>query len=481
MRWGGALLLVLLGSTACLAEVDNVVVSWNSALQRTIRKLSIANQISSRYLTLLHVAQYQALVEGQRAGRDDLEDAVAAFAAHRIVSYYFPNEQTQNYDRLIQTQVAGFDEQEISDARTIAFPVAASLITSRIDDGSQDWAQFRFAPNNTVGAYQATPGQAAALYPQLANTTTFVTPLASDWYPTQFSQLQPAQVGTEQYDREYQAVKYYGNANTTTTRDSYQQETPYFWADDVNTAAITGHWNNITAFVLPSNTSLLETAELFAKLQVSFYDSNIQGWYIKYATLHWRPVTAVRQGDPLHEAVPTWFPLLNTPGHPEFPSTHSISSGAAAAVLARFFGTDNITFEIGSEYPNQVLVPRRYTSFSDAAIEIANSRVYGGIHFPASGPIGLQVGAESGNYVYENFGKLTPEGGPAPTAGEEVQLRYSDGSFAEVQVPQPQPGELAPGPAPTLNATKLATQISSAPALPPTAGSALAPSPTSSS
>lgn len=59
MRWGGALLLVLLGSTACLAEVDNVVVSWNSALQRTIRKLSIANQISSRYLTLLHVAQYQ--------------------------------------------------------------------------------------------------------------------------------------------------------------------------------------------------------------------------------------------------------------------------------------------------------------------------------------------------------------------------------------------------------------------------------------
>lgn len=88
---------------------------------------------------------------------------------------------------------------------------------------------------------------------------------------------------------------------------------------------------------------------------------------------------------------------------------------------------------------------------------------------------------QSGNYVYENFGKLTPEGGPAPTAGEEVQLRYSDGSFAEVQVPQPQPGELAPGPAPTLNATKLATQISSAPALPPTAGSALAPSPTSSS
>ena len=61
-----------------------------------------------------------------------------------------------------------------------------------------------------------------------------------------------------------------------------------------DTAAITGHWNNITALVVPSNITLLDTAELFAKLQLSFYDSNIQGWYIKYHTLFWRPVTAIR-------------------------------------------------------------------------------------------------------------------------------------------------------------------------------------------
>lgn len=61
-----------------------------------------------------------------------------------------------------------------------------------------------------------------------------------------------------------------------------------------DTAAITGHWNNITAFVLPANVSLLDTAELFAKLQLSFYDSNIQGWFIKFTTLFWRPITAIR-------------------------------------------------------------------------------------------------------------------------------------------------------------------------------------------
>ena len=42
------------------------------------------------------------------------------------------------------------------------------------------------------------------------------------------------QVGTDKYDQEYQAVKYYGNANSTTARNSYQQETPFFWSDDVS-------------------------------------------------------------------------------------------------------------------------------------------------------------------------------------------------------------------------------------------------------
>ena len=61
-------------------------------------------------------------------------------------------------------------------------------------------------------------------------------------------------------------------------------------------------------------------------------------------------------------------------------------------IHCRYFGTDSIPFTIASEYPNQVLQPRSFQNFSGAAIEIANSRVYGGIHFPSSGPNGLTVG-----------------------------------------------------------------------------------------
>ena len=65
-----------------------------------------------------------------------------------------------------------------------------------------------------------------------------------------------------------------------------------------DTAAITGHWNNITALVLPDTVSLLETAELFAKLNVAFYDSNIAAWYTKFTSLFWRPVSAITYAPP---------------------------------------------------------------------------------------------------------------------------------------------------------------------------------------
>lgn len=57
---------------------------------------------------------------------------------------------------------------------------------------------------------------------------------------------------------------------------------------------MTGHWSNITALVLADNVTLLETAEIFSKLHTSIYDGNIHAWYVKYATLFWRPITAIR-------------------------------------------------------------------------------------------------------------------------------------------------------------------------------------------
>ena len=45
-------------------------------------------------------------------------------------------------------------------------------------------------------------------------------------------------------------------------------------------------------------------------------------------------------------AIRLWSSLISTPPHPDYVAGHPAFSGAAATVLASFFGTDNIAFEL---------------------------------------------------------------------------------------------------------------------------------------
>jgi Ca2+-binding RTX toxin-like protein len=69
--------------------------------------------------------------------------------------------------------------------------------------------------------------------------------------------------------------------------------------------------------------------------------------------------------------------------------------------LADFFGTDNIAMTLPSEDP--AVADRTFTSFSEAALESAFSRLYGGIHFGFDNFDGLTSGNALGAYVADNF------------------------------------------------------------------------------
>jgi len=84
-----------------------------------------------------------------------------------------------------------------------------------------------------------------------------------------------------------------------------------------------------------------------------------------------------------------WLPLIVTPNFPEYISGHSTFSGAAAAVLADFYGTDDLSFATTSDaLPGAV---RHFNSFSAAAEEAGMSRIYGGIHFWSADMYGALV------------------------------------------------------------------------------------------
>ena len=149
---------------------------------------------------------------------------------------------------------------------------------------------------------------------------------------------------------------------TSTSRSSEQTEVALFWA--LNTALA---WDRIAVQLsVARGLSLTENARLFEVLNVSMVDAIIACWDSKYRYLSWRPVTAIRAAAAPGDPDSNWQPLLDsltgTPAHPEYPSAHSSFSGAAAFVLADFFG-ENTAFSATSE-----ILPgttRSYTSFSE--------------------------------------------------------------------------------------------------------------------
>jgi hypothetical protein len=131
-------------------------------------------------------------------------------------------------------------------------------------------------------------------------------------------------------------------------------------------------------------------------------DAAICAWDAKYTFHFWRPVTAINYVEPELN----WMSFIVTPPFPDYVSGHSTFSGAAATVLALFYGTDDLPFTTGSDF-----LPGVYRSFPtclDAAEEAAVSRLYGGIHFRSANEHGLQAGISIGEWTGSHY--LLPKG-----------------------------------------------------------------------
>jgi membrane-associated phospholipid phosphatase len=130
-------------------------------------------------------------------------------------------------------------------------------------------------------------------------------------------------------------------------------------------------------------------------------DAGITAWETKNTYDFWRPITGIQlagtDGNDLTVADPSWQPLFNTPNHQSYTSGHSTFSSSAAALLAAFFGTDNLGFTVTGDGRS-----RQYTSFSAAAADAGMSRIYGGIHWLFDNTAGLQSGGAIGSWVFDN-------------------------------------------------------------------------------
>jgi hypothetical protein len=141
-----------------------------------------------------------------------------------------------------------------------------------------------------------------------------------------------------------------------TQETTAQTKAALFWNDPGTTIQPPGHWLQIAnAAMLSQGSSLLQSAQLTALMGEAMNDAGILAWDEKYTNNLWRPVTAIRDCSNWSAANFTtcdasWSSLIATPPHPDYIAGHPAFSGAAATVLERFFGTDNIAFTSTSNY-----------------------------------------------------------------------------------------------------------------------------------
>lgn len=181
---------------------------------------------------------------------------------------------------------------------------------------------------------------------------------------------------------------------TVKAATSEQAAIARFWSDDpMLSMTPPGHWVSIALQVAErEQLPLDENVDLLARMGIAMSDAFVGCWHEKYLFNLLRPITYIKR-----TIDPKWEPILNTPPFPEYPSGHSVVSGAMDAVMTAFFG-DNYTFEDTTGSPDG-RNPRTFASFHAAAEEAGISRLYGGIHFRSAIVDGLTQGRCIGAYA----------------------------------------------------------------------------------
>lgn len=420
----GAGLLLTAGG---LSRADEVI-HWNNVLLDSIRATGGPPCPIGRSVAMTQGAVYDAVNSIDRTHQPYLgfvaapagssKEAAAAVAAHDVLAHTYPS-RTAIFDAELATSLAAIpDGPAKTNGIAVGHAAAGECVASRVGDGSDHPGTY--SGGNKPGEWRPTfPDFTQSPFNPEWGVTTPFTMSSGDQFrllpgPLGFTSMSDL-LHSSGYAAQVNEVKSIGARNSTTRTDE-QTHIAFFWANDVNgTYKPPGHLCHITQIISAAHgLNLVQNARLFCLVGLAMGDAGVVAWDSKYdGTIHlWRPISAIRladtDGNPATEADPTWEPL--NPFSPPFPawvSGHSTFAGAHAGVMAEYFGSDHESFTIDSEDPFYNALPvhgtRSYTSFSQAAIENARSRIYLGVHFTFDGTDGNAAGFALGHYIGHNF------------------------------------------------------------------------------
>ncbi len=381
------------------AHVDGKNSSTTTSRNAAIVEVSVfdaVNGIKGRY-SFVHVAP------GAPRGSSARAAAVQAAYANLVRLYpaqlsTFDAARTTSLQAILTSRCGANPEPRcargIDDGIAWGQEVADAIYAWRSTDGFTP-APPPFLGGTNVGEWRPTP---PAFAPGAAPQFATMAPWAIG-FPSRFRPAGPLALTSVRYAIDLNESKYMGSL-TTTLRTPDETAYAQFWA----TSTPIYNWNGVALSLGAQRPmTLLENARLFAELNVAMADAAIAIWDAKYHFVTWRPITAITLADtddnPLTAADPSWVPLVVTPAHPEYPAAHSGFSSAGATILAHLFG-EHTSFVVTSDALPGVVRPFR--DFDAALEEVANARIYGGLHFRHSCNDGRATGTAVAKYVIAN-------------------------------------------------------------------------------
>lgn len=377
---------------------------------------------AARALALLHTAMYDALVasldcrtEYDRRPPSELNDrirtlvrparstypppqAAVAGAAEKMLTYLFPDEPPRTFARLAREASesrlwAGVNyRSDVETGRALGQRVAELFILRGEDDGSHN-TDFAYPRPEGDEYWEPTPPVYESPIGGPVGTWKPWTMEAPDEGRSVSGIPGPLPYGSDEMIAETHEV-----IDVQANLTQRHREIAHFWDDGPNTFTPAGHWLALGLdLARAADEGTQRVARMSALLSVATHDAAVAFFEAKYKWWSIRPVTVVRrlcddgtrlctraelEADPSRKTYPDWLSLIITPPFPSYPGGHSTFSGAASAVLERFF-------------PSSRRLVRKL------AEEAAVSRLYGGIHFPRDNDDGLVLGRVVGQLVLE--------------------------------------------------------------------------------
>jgi hypothetical protein len=394
---------LILAATFVVSPVAraDAVCDWNTRAGDIVVSARMAPPPANRAMAIANTAVYEAvntITKRYPAGTLKLGaepgasvDAAIAAANRTTLAKLLPTQQVA-IDGVYQAALAKIaDGAAKTSGIAVGEQAAAAILALRAEDGATAGETYR--PQTVAGVYVPTVIPAVPQWPQ-----------RKPWLMTSAAQFRPGPppaLTSPVWARDFNEVKALG-VKSNSRRTAEQTQIGSFWE-----ATLPPIYNGIVLSVANApGREVTQNARLFAAVAQAADDALLAVFEAKYHYNFWRPVTAIRNGDldgnDATERDAAWTPFVETPMHPEYPCAHCIVAAAVGTVLQAEVGTGPMPTLTTTSY--LVNGPaRNWTKIDDFMQEVANARVYDGVHYRNSTEVGIAMGKQVGALAVTKF------------------------------------------------------------------------------